>query len=260
VAANWHRNDITVSGYNFIDALKLVFNASDRPRAVGKDSNSGKLLYLECNGNCTLSSGWSVVALATVGDYYDDYGYSLRLDAQGHPRVAYYKADTDNSLYYAWSNANSTTIAGWHTYSLDLPPYDYSRSVDLAIDSQGRPRVAFATEAGDLGYALCISQCQSTLAEWQYRLVETAAELEAAYPVVLGPTCISGVWEIEGYTSLALDTADRPAISYHVRQAQLCQDYPGHYITFAPRKGIRLAYLGEAGGPQYQVFLPFIRR
>jgi hypothetical protein len=259
-AASWHDYSISVSGYNSIDALKLVFNASDKPRAVGVGSNPEDLVYLECDGDCTQSSGWSAVMLNTVGYYYDDYGYSLRLDAQGHPRVAYYKASGDDSLYYAWSNGNSTSSSGWKASTLNLPPYAYSRSVDLAIDSHGLPRVAYATQDGDLGYAVCKSACETTKPTWQFRTIETHAGLDTAYPIAIATGCFSDGWFVEGWTSLALDLADHTSISYYTRHLQMCQDPQGHISTVPDVWTIRFASLGSEGGPRYYAYLPMITK
>jgi hypothetical protein len=259
-AANWHNYSIGVSVANtWIDADKLVFNASDNPRAVGFDTNTEKIYYLQCDSNCSLSANWSAVALGTVGYYYDDYGYSLRLDAQGHPRIVYFKAATDNKLYYTWSNTNSNQASGWHSDSLDLPPYDYSRSVDLAIDSQGLPRVAVATKDGDLAYVVCTGLCETTSSTWQLYTIETGSALDAAYPSALPANCISQAWEVEGYTSLALDSADNSSLSYYVNHAMFCYDSYGNLKTLFDRKGLRFASLGSEGGPVYQAYLPTIK-
>ncbi len=55
-----------------------------------------------------------------------DYDFALRVDAQGHPRIAYYLKDSSNNvlLYYAWSNANSLTVTGWSSYTVNYPTND----------------------------------------------------------------------------------------------------------------------------------------
>ena len=69
------------------------------------------------------------------------------MDAQGRPRIAYYDGNVNNNvLNYAWSNASPLTVGGWSSYTLNYPSNSDNWSLDLALDSQGRPSVAFASD------------------------------------------------------------------------------------------------------------------
>ncbi|MCX6034772.1 MAG: hypothetical protein NTV38_07325 [Chloroflexi bacterium] len=49
-------------------------------------------------------------------DYLIEYGFALRVDTQGRPRIAYYEENVNhNVLYYAWSNALPLTAARGHS-------------------------------------------------------------------------------------------------------------------------------------------------
>jgi hypothetical protein len=270
VSANWLENDITIAttaqpSGAMIDALKLVFNATDQPRIIGLYGNY--LVYIECASLCDTSSSWNGVIFpdAVGGFSFNQPSYSLRLDSMGRPRVAYFSTATaDTSLHYAWSNADSSLFAGWTFTSIVLPrlPVDSVRSVDLAIDSHDQPSVAYvrrplsslATEG--LEYAQCTSSCESAQPNWVSQTIETSADLNLAYPIPLCATnCISDAWSIDGYVSLALNKSDQPGFTYFVRHMQLYKDPQGKITTPTDISTIRLA---TAGSPRYYTYLPSI--
>jgi hypothetical protein len=228
-ASNWHTTAVTTPGVQPDMNLQLVFDQNSRPRVLGYDDSNHVLVYAECDSSCSTAANWGSVALFEVG-YYFDYDFALRLDAGGHPRIAYYRKDSSNNvlLSYGWSNTNSLTVTGWFSYSLNYPTND-ELSLDLALDSQDRPRVVFATDKLDLSYLACTANCESTSSTWQQQYIETGDELNASYPIAQIPTCTPPTWMISGYPSLALDTADNPHVSYFVKHGQLCKDSQGHY-------------------------------
>ena len=247
-ASNWHTATVSTPGL-VLDALQLVFGPSDQPRVLGYDSDSRSLGYVECNGDCSVDANWSSVALFDIGyTYY--YGYALRLDTQGRPRIAYYRADsTNNVLHYAWSNTNALTVTGWLSYTLNYPSNSDEWSLDLALDSLGRPRVTFATDQLDLSYVTCTANCESASPTWQQQYIETDDDLEVSYPIPTSPGCLSSSWMIVGYPSLALDTADNANVSYFVKHGQLCYDSQGHPQILYDAKGIRFARPGGSSTP-----------
>jgi len=216
---------------------------------VGYDDSNHVLVYAECDSSCSTAANWGSVALFDVG-YFFDYDFALRLDAGGHPRIAYYLKDSSNNvlLYYAWSNANSLTVTGWSSYSLNYPTND-ELSLDLALDSQGRPSVVFATDELDLSYVMCTTNCETASPTWQQQYIETGDELNASDPIAQIPSCSPPTWMVAGYPSLALDAADNPHVSYYVKHGQLCEYPPGHYQIHYNAKGIRFARPGGSSTP-----------
>ena len=70
--------------------------------------------------------------------------HSLRLDAAGHPRIAY----GGDHLYYAWYDG-----AAWHTETADNAP-SVGRYASLALDAAGYPHISYYDLANkDLKYA-----------------------------------------------------------------------------------------------------------
>jgi len=246
-ASNWQTTAVTTPDLQPDMNLQLVFDQNGRPRVLGYDDDNSVLVYAECDSSCSTAANWGSVALFDVG-YYFDYDFALRLDAQGHPRIAYYLADGNNNvLYYAWSNANSLTVTGWSSYSLNYPTND-ELSLDLALDSQGRPRVVFATDELDLSYLTCTANCESASPTWQQQFIETGDDLDVSYPIS-NPGCIAPTWMIVGYPSLALDTADNPNVSYFAKHGQLCYDSQGNLRILYDAKGIRFARPGGSSTP-----------
>jgi len=114
-ASNWHTTTVSMPDFLWPNALQLVFDPYDRPRVLGFDDNTSALIYAECNSSCSNAANWGSVGLfAPI--YWPYYSFALRLDAQGHPRIAYHDANDDNNvLYYAWSNALPLTAARGHS-------------------------------------------------------------------------------------------------------------------------------------------------
>jgi hypothetical protein len=249
IASNWQTTAVTTPDLEPDMNLQLVFDSNDRPRVLGYDDTNHVLVYAECNNSCSTAANWGSVALFEVG-YYFDYDFALRLDAQGRPRIAYYSKDSSDNvlMYYAWSNTNSLTAAGWYSYSLNYPTND-ELSLDLALDGQGRPSVMYATDKLDLGYLTCTANCETASPTWQQQLIETGEELDASYPIAQIPTCTPPVWMVFGYPSLALDAAGNPNVSYLVRHGQFCPDSQGHLQIYYNARSIRFATVGGSSTP-----------
>lgn len=255
-AANWHGALIDFGPGAYFDGPQLALNGSNQPRVVAIDDDE-QLVYAQCNANCALPVSWTRVTLyGGVGKLmYDDPTYSLRLDAAGRPRIAFYLADTSNSnMYYAWSNADFTSAASWSNYGLVLPPAD-KRTLDLAIDGEGRPHVAFSSSEVNLDLAGCTANCESPSAAWQVEHVETSDELDASDPLPPDPGCQVSSWLVGDYASLALDGAGNPTISYYAVNAQTCN---GHISNNAWT--IRLATAGNAPQFNWRLYLPLTLR
>ena len=104
---------------------------------------------------------------------------------------------------------------------MGLPEY-YGKDVDLAFDSQSRPRLAYYVDASPyaLGYAWCNASCESTSASWQSRLTETSEQLNASVPVPRQPGCTLSSWYPGLLPALVLDAAGSPRIAYDAKHVQ----------------------------------------
>jgi hypothetical protein len=252
--ANWQSNSLDIG--ERLSYLQVAINPSGQPRVVGYNDDYG-LDYAQCNANCLQASNWSFVTVAAdVGDLGEYPIFSLRIDSQGRPRLAFYKALSDDALHYAWSNANYTDPASWSSYDLPLAPAD-ERTLDLAIDSQDRPHITFASDQMDLHYLECTAACETQDAEWTNYVVETGEELDLSDPIPPDSGCSFVGWMLDGYTSLALDTSGNVNISYHARHDQNC----GYITTNA--HAIRFARAAGSITPPSntrRVYLPLVKR
>lgn len=116
-------------------------------------------------------------------------------------------------LAYAWCQDDCHAPSGWSVYELGLPK-EYGHDVDLALDAQGRPHLAYQIRCSGppsihgLGYARCTDGCETSSPHWQAGLVETAEGLDAAEPVPPGTEGYSSHWlYVGGHPSLVMDAA-----------------------------------------------------
>jgi hypothetical protein len=255
--ANWYYVDLELGlGLN---ALQLDLNSSGQPRVIGVDS-SDNLIFAQCDLNCTQAQSWSKTVIgSSVGSIFGSPIYSLRLDSQNRPRIAYFKqSSSDPQMYFAWSNSNYSSSSSWTTGTLPLSPAS-SRTIDMAIDSQDRPHIVFASNSFDLRYLRCLKRCDSVQSEWDIQDIETGDDLELDDPMPPDPGYMAASWWIEGYASLALDSQDIPYVSYYVRNVQF------YNIDPLPRAwGIRFATMGESYLPPppilQEFFLPLLSK
>jgi hypothetical protein len=151
--------------------------------------------------------------------------YDIALDKDGRPRVAFYQGalagGQGERLFYIWCNGGCLDGGNWAGSNLGLAQRD-GQGLDLALDTAGRPRLAYALyNAGGLGYSWCDSNCEAPDAVWQHRVVESRANLLAAWSVAYPPHCNAGLWD--GLTpSLALDGDGQPRIAYDTTYYARC--------------------------------------
>jgi hypothetical protein len=190
--------------------------------------------YLECDDNCGDIAGWNAVRL------YDRGGgvaasWDLELDANDRPRVAFYQAGMEDGsgdrLFYVWCDADCLAGGSWQRITLGLGVNE-GQNADLALDAQGRPRMAYRTSAG-LGYAWCNQSCTTGGAQWQRQVVETSAKLQQEFPVDWPLTCDPSAWT-DPIPSLALDAAGNPRIAYDNLSISKCYyTKPGDPNTYS---------------------------
>jgi hypothetical protein len=263
-ASSWYTTTVTTPGLR-PNVFQLVFDRYDRPRVLGYDDNANVLVYAECNISCSTAASWGSVGLFAPIYYLAEYPFALRVDAQGSPRIAYYDGDADNNvLFYAWPIASPLTVGGWSSYTLNYPTNDYW-SLDLALDSQGRPSVAYPTNIIEdtpdgLSYVTCTANCETASPTWQQQFIETSDDLEASYPIALNPDCVSSSWMVSGLPSLALDAENNPSVSYRVLHMQLCYDWQNHLKILYDAQGIRFATAGGTAQDNQRVYLPLVTR
>ncbi|MFP4436247.1 MAG: hypothetical protein ACLFVO_03290 [Chloroflexaceae bacterium] len=237
VATQWTVTKFTqervVSEYDVkneqVDFPALTFTRDGRPRIVALlfplevlSDDLSHLAYFACDQTCTDAENWQRVKIGERGQG----GYpiwDIALDGNDNPRIAFFKAPTSDGtgdqLYYLSCDSDCLNPASWSTTDLGLPN-GAGDGVDLLLDSQGRPRMAYLN-GENLNYSWCNSGCENA-ANWQQREVDTTERLVTEYPVPLPVTCDAGVWDTSAPV-LALAESGDPHITYEGGYKARCQ-------------------------------------
>jgi hypothetical protein len=212
--------ETTLTSAALFDKPSLAFSPEGFPRlAFGiMDGDQNLLLaYTQCNQNCTDGANWPGVLLSQI---HGSAKFNLQVDSKGQPRLGFFSGSyaaipfEDRNLYYLWCDSDCTFAAeNWFLADVDLP-VGSGDGVDLALDTQNRPRMSFETGNQGLGYAWCNSNCESGEATWKSRDVEPQAALSDDFEVLPVQRCSVSTWFNGQRTSLALDPAGNPRIAY----------------------------------------------
>jgi hypothetical protein len=92
-------------------------------------------------GAASATMTWDIQRVDAPKWFEDMTSHSLRLDAAGHPHVAY----GGDHLYYAWHDGSA-----WHTETVDNSP-GVGGYASLALDAAGNPYISYQDDSnGDL--------------------------------------------------------------------------------------------------------------
>jgi hypothetical protein len=238
--ANW--NETRLLDDTYATTFALAFGPAGQPRltyATYDPDNVLQLLgYAECQGNCGSAAGWSdsqlaATASASVSDFAN---FALRVDGSGHPRLALYTGTglggslAPNRLYYLTCGAaDCAQTANWSALDLGFTETHGAEGVDLALDSQDRPRIAYhAPLAAGFGlhYAWCNTTCTASAQNWQTLEIEPSEQVTQELPIPPWPgcpfpqcnpptpACTQSFWDTGVRPSLALDPAGHPRVAY----------------------------------------------
>ncbi len=145
------------------------------------DGGIGRLKYAAQNG----SAIWLIYNVVDVSDA--GMFPSLAFDQDGHAHISYFDDTRDNLMYAYWNN-------GWQVSTVDANG-DVGIYNDLALDSNGDPRIAYYDSSRG-----CVKYAFWTVDHWAIEDVDCK-------PAGKSPRGL--------YTSLALDSSNRPFISYY---------------------------------------------
>jgi hypothetical protein len=216
--ASW-RETLLVPDRMLAPTLQITPNGGPRLLAgVSSDDEGGRLIYAACDTGCTDGTQWGGLQLLPLGT--GDRSWSLRLDATGRPRIAFYVGELNQGgrqLFYVACDADCLSETSWNAAPVGLATDD-GRQPDLALDATGRPRIAYrSADPSGLGLAWCDTNCISGASAWQSRIVERSTQLDADYPIPPPARCVGGAvagW-LGGFTpSLVIDSAGRALIGY----------------------------------------------
>mgnify|MGYP000845570291 CR=1 FL=1 len=200
----------------------LAFDAAGRPRIALQETNgsASTLWFEQCDQSCTSDGGWSAVQIADTSAHAN-FRISMRVGPQGRAQIALYSGFynpasspfADGRLYYLWcDSACADQAQSWSGIDLGLPDMA-GEDVDMALDGQGRPRMAFTSHDQGLGLAWCDGGCESGAA-WQSRLADPSGALADDFDVLPARRCTVSTWFTGVRPSLALDAQGHPRIGY----------------------------------------------
>jgi regulation of enolase protein 1 (concanavalin A-like superfamily) len=124
------------------------------------------------------ADGWVIECVDCPRQFSNMTDRSLRLDAEGHPHVAY----GEEHLYHAWHDG-----ANWHYEVVDDSPY-VGQHASLTLDAGGYPHISY--------YDYHLKYAYQDASGWHLETVDSE-------------------WDVGNYTSLALDGNGYPHISYY---------------------------------------------
>lgn len=226
----------------------LAFGPEGQPRLVYATYNSDALTqpvaYAECNQMCHLAENWTTTVLAdTASASVAHFAvFALDVDSNGKPHVALYTGTgaggslSPNTLYYLTCGAATCAQAQvWHALNVGFPTTHGEEGVDLALDTQNRPHLAYhAPMAAGFGlqYAWCDADCSTSAQGWRTQQMEASEEVNAELPIPAWPgcafpqcnppvpPCTISTWDSGLRPALALDSADNPAIAFDAHHEQ----------------------------------------
>lgn len=208
------------SSLTFTNDGKARFVA--RVFALNRDGSAAPngLYYYGCDAECHLAANWNRKYLLPTGDGTSPYpGWDLAM-AGDRPRIALATgsglepAEYNHQLLYIFCEADCLGNSEW-LFDRVVTATNAGKSPDVEVDAQGRPRVAWVNDNGDLAFAWCNTGCHDGNPTWQNKVIETEATLRPQNPQAIPSHCRNDLWS--GLVPvLAIDAASNPRIVYDV--------------------------------------------
>jgi hypothetical protein len=196
--------------------------------------------YLECNDEeCSVLSGPLQLAQMTSGVAV----FAMQLDTNGDPHMILYPGTGEGGnlpagrlIYAACADHCTDATVNWSAVDINLPAtccngqavYNGEYGLNLALDAQNRPRLAFRISSPivELGYAWCNTNCTTSAQDWQGDIIPStaASDQELGHIRYSCPTCYPPIpdcdsyWDAGWWPMLALDGEGD---AYIVFEAQL---------------------------------------
>jgi hypothetical protein len=271
---NWKNVPLSIvyRGYLSFDYEKfnypsLTFTSDGKARFIarvyalnenGSDAEDG-LYYYGCDEECHLRSNWKRTYLLPAGGGVTPYpGWDIAMDSGDRPRIALATGDSLNppeynhQLLYVYCETNCFVNGENWRFDRVVTATVAGEAPDVEIDAQGRPRIAWVKDGGDLGFAWCNTGCHTGTPSWQNQVVETESMLRQENPQVIPPHCRNDLWNGRAPV-LSLDKAGNPHIAYDLAVSADCyyDNTPGDptdqpTVRFEPIwRGVHLTYFPQ---------------
>lgn len=186
------------------DEEYFTLDPQGRPRFVFQGS-TGVMSYASCERSCSEGANWTATPINTPN--LEPFNFELVYDRSGRPRISFITQARIEKTFVGFASCDTscTNAANWSVLSgLVHVGVDYDHS--LAVDSQGRPRLAVYTGGYSNGptpedYHLLFLWCDAGCIDytgWFYQ--------QLSLPATAGED-----------VDLRLDNQDRPRLVYYVR-------------------------------------------
>ena len=221
----WHIEVVDSNG-DVGGSTSIALDGNNRPHISYYDSTNAKLKYAYFDGRA-----WRLETVDTKGA-----GSSIAVDSSGRPHISYYRkwfaSGWKYEIGYAYKNNNTWILQTVITASVD--------STSIALDSADRPHIGYHDGGqGKLMYAYWsgsawVTETVESNISWGSAFVsialDTSNEPRIAFRNSVSQQLryasrLSGTWSLEtfdnggGYLSLAVDSGDKPVISYYANGA-----------------------------------------
>ena len=208
---NWTETNLAVKPNQYStelwDQVALAVAPGGRLRLLAKVyalDNDGTqleegLYFYQCEAGCDSLEHWRRTRVIDTGyGSYPNPTWDLEVLPDGRPRAVLF-AGSDMSqpslahqLIYFWCDTDCDNDKNWNGHAVTAT--GDGESPDLALTSDGQPRIAFLGEYGDLGTLACDVDCESDHGQWSLKLQDASADAARDRPVALPFTCDGEVW------------------------------------------------------------------
>jgi hypothetical protein len=185
------------------------------------------MMYVECNADCQGAGEWRSLELFGLSDA--KMSWSMQVDpTSGGVRMAY-KHVSIPGLWMMWCHADCLTIKSWDGVSLSLDDASGGDNPALALDTQGRPHIAYehvGQSTNGIGYLHCSQDCYTISTNhtgvWKDEVVEDNVTLLEEYPLWLPGGCKDPAWLSGLRPALAVDGQGRTRFAFEADGYSYC--------------------------------------
>jgi hypothetical protein len=228
----WHINTVDGKGEMVGKYSSLAVSQQGIPHIAYYNAGRHNLKY----AIQTTSADWQIETPLIDGNHDIGQYVSLAIDSQGFPHLSYYDNTLDD-LMYAYKNTT-----GWYTQTVDSTEKT-GRYTSLVLDTNDHPCIAYydvshqdlkfacdkgsgwvvetVDTPGDVGRWASLALDKTGFAHISYYKFDSTnpsnSQLKYAHETAIGWQfeVVDSSGDIGGYTSIALDNADHPHISYY---------------------------------------------
>jgi hypothetical protein len=230
---SWKSSEIATEIW---EGSHLRFDANDRAHLatvvrVNDGDRAGQKLsaYFECDGECSTNDDWKGIGFVEAYESETEAvsivpTVAMALTSEGAPRVVVLgKGDDGKKNIIFFECDDDCTKDNWQ--GTVVSNHDrISAGLDLALDANGRPRLAYTLDY-NIGLAYCDdAHCGGPEANWDLTKVELGSDIPPD-DIFLWENCTVAAWFLHS-PSVALTRDGKPRIGYQARDISGGYDLP----------------------------------